>query len=119
MTSLNLKGAGVGNSDNEGSRGSHVISTTGEMKFEASDGSLNGTWDGGTLHAPLKGKVDNTDKPCGVESLRKTMENLRISPSLDCNRKWSTLFGSNQKGKEIMHVPIIWTQILGLVLFLF
>lgn len=53
---LNSNGAGVGRSGDEGSRGSHVISTRGETKSEASDGSINGTWDGGTLLVPPKEK---------------------------------------------------------------
>lgn len=71
-----------------------MISTTGETKFEATDGSLNGTWDGGTLQVPSKEKTDKNNKPCGVEGPRNSAENHRTSVSLNCNRKWTTLFGS-------------------------
>lgn len=77
----------------------------GETKPKASDGSLNGFWDGDTLPVPTKEKTDFTVLPCGGEGPRKFVENLRKPGSLDCNRKWSTLFGSNLKCKAIAPVP--------------
>lgn len=104
-TGLNLNGARVERSGDEGFRGSHLISTTREMKYEASDGSFDGIWDGGTLPIPPKQKGDFTILPCGGEGPRKSVENLKHLGSLDCNKKWSTLFGSNLKGKAITPVP--------------
>lgn len=62
-------------------------------------GASNDTWDGSTIQNIANGKSNTSDKSGEIEGP------INKIPSMECNKKWASLFATKHKGKAISSVP--------------